>query len=408
MKRWLIAMGVVVCAGVTGGMVWWRWQTPDGPNYRTVALERGSLVQTVKATGTVNPIRLVEVGTQVNGPIQKLYVDFNDQVKAGDLVAQIDPTVYKAQLAQQQANLLKSEASVDDARARLEQAEKSLVRARELARRDMISAADLDAAVSDRDTLAAQLKVAQASVEQSKAALQLAEANLSYTVIRSPVDGVVIDRSVSEGQTVVASMTAKTLFNIATDLREVEIQASMPEADIGYVKEGQTVVFTVDAYDDSFTGRVTQIRLAAKTSQNVVTYPVIVRAKNPEGKLFPGMTANISCEVARREDVLKVPNAALRFKMVSATPAAPAMPPAGTRGRRGGKSQVWVVRESGKAAEAVVLKTGITDGTQTEIKEASGLDAGDLVVVGTNGTAGASAEVVNPFVPKMPARRGMR
>ncbi len=398
MKKWWIVAGVVVCAGAGAGVWWWRSREEPAPRYRTVPVEKGEIVQTVRATGSVKPRRLVEVGTQVNGPIQKLYVDFNDTVKAGDLVAQIDPTVYKARLAQEQANLLQSEASVDQARARLGQAEKSLARARELARRDMISQADLDQAVAERDTLAAQLKVAEASVEQSRAALRMAEANLGYTVIRSPVDGVVIDRSVSEGQTVVASMTAKTLFLIATDLSQVEIEANIPEADIGSVRQGQGVTFTVDAHSDTFTGTVSQIRLAAKTSQNIVTYPVIVQAANSAGKLYPGMTANITCEVERRDDVLKIPNAALRFRMPSDTSA--------SGKSKDGKPKVWVLRKPDQPPEAVPVTPGIADGTHTELKEARGLREGDAVVVGTNAVDSASKEVVNPFAPPAPPRRG--
>ncbi len=398
MKRWMMIAGVVVAAGGVAGVWWWRLPETKGPTYRTVTVEKGDLIQTVRATGTVSPMRLVDVGTQVNGPIRKLYVDFNDRVKAGDLVAMIDPTVYQARLAQERANVLQSEASVDQAQVRLVQAEKDLVRARELARRDMLSQADLDAAVASRDALTAQLKVAQAEVEQSKASLQLAQANLDYTVIRSPVDGVVIKRSVSEGQTVVASMSAPVLFQIATDLSKMEIAASVPEADVGSIKEGQPVKFTVDAYPDEFQGKVAQIRLSALTVQNVVTYPVIIRADNPDGKLFPGMTANVICEVAHLTDVLRVPNAALRFKMPEDK--------AGPRVKAG--SRVWVLRDGGRPV-AAEIKAGITDGSHTELREAAGIQKGDLLVVGTNGVAGEAKETVNPFAPpRMPGSRRPR
>lgn len=396
MKRWLIFAGVVAVVAGAAGVLWWRSRETEATNYRTVTVEKGDLVQTVRASGTVKPIRLVDVGTQVNGPIQKLNVDFNDLVKAGDLVAQIDPTVYRARLAQEQANLLQSQASVDQAQARLAQAEKDLIRSRELARRDMLSMEDLDAAVATRDTLAAQLKVALAEVEQSKASLQLAQANLDYTVIRSPVDGVVIKRNVSEGQTVVASMSAPVLFQIATDLSQVEIEASVPEADIGTIKEDQPVTFTVDAYADEFTGKVAQIRLAALTVQNVVTYPVIIRAANPDRKLFPGMTANVICEVERQTNVLKVANAALRFRMSAGRSEARIN--AGTR--------VWVLRNPHGPPERVKVKPGITDGAFTELREAAEIQAGSLLVTGTNGAAADSKEVVNPFAPpRMPGSR---
>ncbi len=405
MKHWSVVSGIVLCAAVGSGVWWWRGRNESKPQYRTVTVEQGSLVQSVRATGTVKPLRLVEVGTQVNGPIEKLYVDFNNEVKAGELVAQIDPTVYKARLAQEQANLLQSEASVEQSRARLDQAEKNLVRARELARRDMISQADLDQAVAERDTLAAQLKVAQASVAQARASLQMAEANLGYTVIRSPVDGVVIERSVSEGETVVASMTAKTLFTIATDLRQIEIEASIPEADIGSIRQGQGVTFTVDAYGETFTGNVAQIRLSAKTAQNIVTYPVIIRAENRECRLFPGMTANITCEVARREDVLKVPNAALRFRMNNSVAAEGAVKGKAKEKGPGRGQRIWVLRSPDASPESVRVTPGITDGMHTELKEAVGIRAGDTVVVGTNAVQSGSTDVVNPFTPQMPRRR---
>jgi HlyD family secretion protein len=392
MKKWKIIAGVVVAAAVAGGVMWWRSVKPEATQYRTVAVEKGELVQTVRASGTVKPIRLVEVGTQVNGPIQTLYVDFNDQVKTGDLVAQIEPTVYKARLAQEQANVLQSEASVDQAQAKLAQSEKDLLRSRELAKRDMLSQADLDAALAMRDTLAAQLKVALADVEQSKASLQLAQANLNYTVIRSPVDGVVIKRNVSAGQTVVASMSAPVLFQIALDLKQVEIEAGVPEADIGMIRVGQKVTFTVDAYPNEFHGTVAQIRLAATMSQNVVTYPVIIRAENPEVKLFPGMTANVVCEVARREGVLKVPNSVMRFKMAT-----------GKGEKVVAGSKVWLLKSADQPPVAVKVKTGITDGSFVELIEAPGLEEGSLLVIRTNGVAtGSKDDVKNPFAPQQP------
>lgn len=398
MKRWMIIAFVILAVIVAAGLIVYGIGKPVKINYRTVTAERGELVQLVRASGVVKPIRLVDVGTQVNGPIQKLHVDFNSLVKAGDLVAQIDPTVYNARLAQERANVLQSEASVDQAQARLAQAEKDLVRSRELARRDMLSQADLDAAVATRDTLAAQLKVAQAEVEQSKASFQLAQANLNYTVIRSPVDGVVIKRNVSEGQTVVASMSAPVLFQIAMDLSQVEIEASVPEADIGTIKEGQPVIFTVDAYTDEFTGKVAQIRLAAATVQNVVTYPVIIRAANPDLKLFPSMTANVLFEVARYDDVVKVPNSALRFKM------------GGARGdsKAGGGQKLWVLRNADKPPEPVRVKVGITDGKYTELRQASGITEGTVLVVGTNAVGSDGKASVNPFAPPAPPNmRGM-
>ncbi len=414
MKRWLIVLGIVVVAA--GGVAWALRagsRTKADGQYRTASVMRGDVVATVHATGIVQPLKLVDVGTQVNGPVQKLYVDYNDKVKAGDLVAQIEPTVYEARLAQDKANLKQSKASVEQAQAKLLQADKDLERAIKLAARAMLSDTELDAARANRDTLAAQVKVAEASVAQSKASLRLSQANLGYTTIRSPVDGVVIARNVSEGQTVVANMSAQVLFKIATDLREVQVEASIPEADIGRIRAGQPVSFTVDAYEDTFTGAVTQIRLSAASVQNVVTYPVVIQATNPDGLLYPGMTANISCEVARRTGALKVPNAALRFK-----PAADAAPPAGRdhaaaeRGERGGRGdrpagpQVWAWDKAERRLTPVAVTPGVSDGSSTEILEPTDLAEGQDVVTGLLNPGEKNAAVVNPFMPRGPGGPG--
>ena len=407
MKMKYMISGVVVILIIAGVMVWIFRREKTVGQYRTVKIERGTIVQTVRATGVVQPVKLVQVGTQVNGPVRKLYVDYNDLVKEGDLVAQIDPTVYEAQLARDEANLKQSLASVEQIQAKLVQVSNELVRAAELARRDMVSQAELDTAVADRDSLAAQRKVSEAAVEQSRAALRLSKANLGYTTIRSPVDGVIIARNVDEGQTVVASMSAQVLFQIATDLHEVQVVASIPEADIGKIRAGQPVTFTVDAYDQEFTGKVAQVRLAAATVQNVVTYPVVVRAENPDNKLFPSMTANIVCEVARVRDAMKLPNAALRFK-----PAADAGTVAKTRGRSGGGTarsgpKVWIQEAPQRPPTPAGFTAGITDGSFTEVKESEKLREGQAVIVGLSDPgAPAAAATVNPFTPQMPGGRG--
>ncbi len=403
--KWII-ISVVLLAGLGAGLHLWRRNGNNGAaGYRTEPLQRGSLVQAVRATGVVRPIRLVQVGTQVNGPVQKLYVDYNDIVKQGDLVAQIDPTVYEARLAQDEASLLQSQASVEQARAKLVQAEKDLVRSRELAKREMLSQAELDAAVAERDALAAQLKVSEASVELAKASLRLSRANLGYTTIRSPVDGVIIARNVDEGQTVVASMSAQVIFEIATDLREVQVEASVPEADIGRIQLKQPVSFTVDAYDEPFSGFVSQIRLSAKTEQNVVTYPVVIRAQNPDGKLFPGMTANLTCEVARKDNVFKVPNAALRFR--------PANAPAPSHAKPDAPQTLWVLDQPDGQPRPVSVRTGISDGIMTEVADHESLEAGRPIVVGNAEASAKDAGQVNLFAPPSPpgmrgARRMMR
>lgn len=404
MKRWLV---IAVAAALVAGGGWWGWRTWSKRNgevrYREVPADHGDIVQNVRATGVVQPLKVVQVGTQVNGPILKLYVDYNSRVKADQVVAQIDPAVYEARLAQDEADLQQSLASVDQAKAQLVQADNELARSAELAKRDLISKSDLDAAVASRDSLAAQLKVAQARVSQSEASLRLSKANLNYTTIRAPVDGVVVSRSVDEGQTVVASMSAQTIFVIATDLSRIEVQASIPEADIGKIRVGQPVSFTVDAFDQAFTGQVGQVRLAASTVQNVVTYPVIVEADNPGEKLFPSMTANLSCEVARRTDVLRVPNAALRFRPDSEPARTNATRQAAPPSARGAH-RVWIATASGP--KAVFVETGITDGSFTEITGGE-LKEGQNVIAGIRTAENnEKAGVVNPFMPRLPGGGG--
>jgi HlyD family secretion protein len=293
------------------------------------------------------------------------------------------------------------------------QASNDLARAAGLARRDLLSPADLDAASTTAVSAEAQLKVTLATVAQNEAALQLARANLGYTTIRTPVDGIVISRNVDEGQTVVASMSAQTLFTVATDLRTVLISASVPEADIGLIRQGQSVTFNVDAYPAIFTGSVDQVRLSASSVQNVVTYPVIVRADNPDQKLFPGMTANISCIVAERTNTLKVANAALRFK----PPARPAggggksdKPdrsdksdrPARPEKEGEGRGTLWVAEADG-SLRPIRATTGISDGSFTEIG-GDGLEEGLEIVTGMAENGGKPG-AVNPFMPTPPSRR---
>ena len=410
MKRWII--GLVLVAAAVAGYFAYRYymsKQPGESRYRTARIERGDVIQTVRATGTIQPIKLVQVGTQVNGPVRMLYVDYNSKVKAGDLVAQIDPTTYEARLAQDQANLIESQANVEQSQAKLIQAEKELERAKKLTAREMISQTDLDSAIATRDTLAAQLKVSQAAVAQAEAALRLSKANLGYTTISSPVDGVVIARNVSEGQTVVASFNAQILFLIATDLRKIQVEASIPEADIGSIALGQQVLFTVDAYEQNFTGTVTQIRMAAATVQNVVTYPVIIEAANPDNKLFPSMTADIICEVAHHENVLKVPNAALRFKPEERPNGEPPATAKGTAARGPRGPRLWALKPDGKGLRPIPISLGITDGAFTEVRTTAPLTDDQEVITGMQ-ASGTQEKTVNPFTPQMPgsSRRATR
>ncbi len=383
---------LVLLASAAGGG-WYAYHKKHPKNvalsYRTATVKRGTVIQEIRATGTIEPIKQVEVGTQVNGRILNLYVDFNSVVTAGVVVAQIDPALYESNHAKDCAQLKSNQANVEQMGIKLALAEKDLTRKAELAERKMLAQSDLDTVRADRDSLAAQLKIAQAAVEQSQASVKMSKTNLDYCTIRSPVDGVVIARNVDEGQTVVSSMSAQKLFQIATDLKRIQVEASIPEADVGVIRDNQPVNFTVDAYRDTFEGVVKQIRLAATTVQNVVTYPVIVEADNPGQKLFPGMTANIGVEVARKEDTLMIPAAALRF-----------MPTNLVTDVRGPK--VWVLNADQKP-EAVGVKLGISDGTNTAIEEPDSLQ-GKEVILGfqSGGQAASNGSPKNPFMPTPP------
>ncbi len=396
MKTFFVLL--LLAAAGAGGWFYYQKTHPQGEAaspYRTASISRGTVIQDIRATGTVQPIKQVEVGTQVNGPILRLYADFNSVVTANQVIAQIDPAVYDATHAKDCAQLKSNEANVEQTSAKLVLAEKDLNRKKELAARKMIAQADLDSATAERDALAAQLKVAKAAVEQSQASVKMSKTNLGYCTIRSPVDGIIIARNVDEGQTVVSSMSAQKLYQIATDLKRIQVEASIPEADVGLIRTNQPVAFTVDAYSDDFKGEVKQIRLAATTVQNVVTYPVIVEADNPGEKLFPGMTANISVEVARRENTLMVPSAALRFAPTNLTTEI-----------RGPK--VWILGTN-RTPEAVAVKLGISDGTRIALVAPGDLEDKE-VVLGYQGSQGSGngGAPKNPFMPTPPGSSSAR
>src|SRR5262245_25664284 len=296
-------------------------QSRSVPKWRTEEVTEGNIVSVVNATGTIKPVLQVSVGSFVSGPIQDLFVEFNQEVKKGELLARIDPKIYKANVARDQATLASRVADVARAKAVLQQAINDEKRAYALRAEDQsfIAQAELDKVRFSKESLAAQLKLAEAAVDQAQAQLDLSIANLEYTEIKSPVDGIVINREIDPGQTLAAQFQTPELFIVAPDMRkEMHVHATVDEADIGLItvakEKGMRVTFTVDAYpDDLFTGTIREIRLSSATTQNVVTYPVVVGAPNPELKLLPGMTPSISFEVDRRQKVLKIPNAALRF-----------------------------------------------------------------------------------------------
>ena len=329
--RNLILLALAVLAAVLA----WRFLAAEGdaPAYRTAAVERGSLRVSISATGSLRALSTVDVGSQVSGQILEVPADFNDRVERGQVIARIDPanfearlTQVRADLASARANLSSARAGLDEARANLKNAEAEFERRSSVFERGLISRTDYDAALAQRDAARARIasaeagiRVAEAQVQQRQAAVANAELDLAYTVIRSPVDGVILLRAVEPGQTVAASFQTPVLFQIAEDLRQMQIDLSIDESDVGQISEGQTVRFGVDAFPGrDFRGVVHQIRLAASNVQNVITYPVVVRVDNPDSSLLPGMTANAEIEIAQRENVLRLPNAALRFRPADA------------------------------------------------------------------------------------------
>ena len=321
----------IVLALVAAGW-WWsqRGSDPDAGGYRTATVERGDIRVAISATGTLSAISTVDVGSQISGLVTDVLVDFNDRVSEGQVIARIDPSTYEAQIAQGSAQVASARASLATAQATLRNAEADYARKSSLAQQQLIARGDLDLARAARDQARAQINAAQAQINQQQASTQTTRLNLQRTVIRSPVDGVVLTRSIEPGQTVAASLQAPVLFQIAEDLSKMEIVLAIDEADIGQVKAGQGVSFTVDAFPErNFRGSVQQVRLSATNTNNVITYPVVVTADNADRSLLPGMTVNAEIEVSRRDGVLKVPNAALRFKpaedgTAAATQAAPA------------------------------------------------------------------------------------
>jgi HlyD family secretion protein len=375
--------------------------------YRIEKVDRGAITMTVTATGTVSAVITVLVGSQVSGVISRLYADFNSRVHRGQLLAELDPTPFQAQVEQRQADVTK--ARVDAANAKI-----SYERQRRLVAAGLAPQADLDAAKAAYEGAVAQ-------VQQATAALSQALTNLKYTKITSPIDGVVVDRQYDVGQTVAASFQAPTLFSIAQDLTKMQVQADVDQSDIGRIAVGQPARFTVDAYpDQEFRGRISQMRLNAAVTQNVVTYPVIIEVPNPEEKLRPKMTANVTIDVANVRDVLRIPNAALRFKpdtaqtggaqqTASAGPGvertavqmgqrAPGITGAGGAfaGRGGaaahGRPQtVWTY--DNKKLTAVSIRTGITDGHYTQVVDGN-LKPGDSIIIGL-----ATSKVEGPGPP---------
>lgn len=450
-RHWLIASLVVIAIAVFAAF---QFKGTEQPKYFTTKVDRGDIRQVVEATGTINAVTTVQVGSQVSGTISRLNADFNSRVKKGQVVAQIDPSLFEGSLLQAKADLANAKANVIASQANLEKAQASALQARAdyertagLAKEGVMSQQQLDLAKATADSDDAAVAGAKAAItqavaqaQQKQAAVTVAQTNLDYTTIHAPIDGTVIARSVDVGQTVAASLQAPTLFTIAQDLTKMQVYASTDESDVGVIHTGQTVTFKVDAFPkDTFTGRVSQVRLNATTVQNVVTYNTIIDFDNPDLKLFPGMTAYITIPVANAQNTLRVPNGALRYKpdmtadklralykqygLISGqaagtqsagnqssgdTGAAAKQRRAQAGGAQGGGADggqqhtprvdvavVWKLRPD-KTLEPVRIRTGITDHTVTEVAQVLNgqLNEGDELVTG--GTAPSSSATRAP------------
>jgi HlyD family secretion protein len=378
-----VLLVTVALVGVGAAGWWWRSsRTPQAPQYRTAIVEQSDLRASVAATGVLSAVRTVEVGTQVSGQIAELYVDFNDRVRRGQLIARIDPTL------QQQA-VQEAEAALTRAEAQRAQTEDEFARTSTLHDGGFVTQAEFTLARTNRT-------LAVSTVTSAKVALERARQNLSYTSIHAPIDGVVIERSIDVGQTVAASLSAPRLFVIANDLTRMQILALVDESDIGRIRAGQAVEFTVQAFPSRpFSGVVETVRLASTTANNVVSYTVVVKVNNPDGKLLPGMTATVNFVTGEATNVFTVPNTALRFRpsSSSATPRS-----GGARDRAG---SIYTLR--GDSLVMLPVRVGLTDGTRTAVS-GEGLTAGLSVVIGTTVSTSAPGAAASPF--QQPQQQG--
>ena len=442
----------MIVAGAILGYTLIKKGKTDEVKYRTETLAKGDIESLVVTSGTINPVDIIEIGSQVSGKIEKLYADFNSQVKSGQVVAELDQSILKSKVDQNQANYQSRLASLEQAKVTLENAKKKYERSQDLFARDLIALEEKEAAEASFIGAKVGLQNAEASVSTAKSQLDSSKIDLSYAIIRSPIDGTVVTRAVNIGQTVAASMQAPVLFKVASDLTKMQVQCAVDDADIGRVKEGQKVRFTVDAFQgEIFNGAIRQVRNSPTTTQNVVTYPTIIDAPNPDLKLRPGMTATVSIITGEARGVLKVPNTALRFtpqlspeeiqKLLAEARGGQPGPMGGerregqpqgegqrTEGQRGQRpggqgggqrgqgfdmsqltpeqiqqfqqrmqqrqgqrrsGTVWVLDEATNKMKPVIIGTGITDNTFTELSRGE-LKEGMKVVIGTV-TAGTAA-----------------
>jgi len=432
-RKWWMLLAAVAALGVIAYFIFGYRGKQSELSFETGKVDRGRIVAKVTATGTLSPLVTVQVGSQVSGRILALYVDFNSPVKKGEVIARIDPQFFQAEVQQAKANLSAAQGNLTKSRAQAKDSQLQYERAEALAKQNLVAQADLDTAKATADGAVATVTASEGAVEQARASLNQAQINLAYTTIVSPTDGMVISRNVDVGQTVAASLQAPTLFTIAEDLQKMQVDSSVAEADVGKLSPGMEASFFVDAYpSERFTGKVRQIRNAPQTVQNVVTYDAVLDVSNPDLKLKPGMTANITFITSERADVLRVPNSALRFRpppeMLASlkkggtgktggddasaqTTAAPSggaqqgTSGGGTGGARRGRGRgagmgdaggpatpdrksVWVLRD-GQPTQ-VPLRAGVSDGSLTEVAEGN-LREGDLVITGVSGGSSSSS-----------------
>ena len=380
---------IIAITVIVGAFFFFRSGDKKVTTYETVELKKGSINNTVTATGTIEPITKVDVGTQVSGTISHIYVDYNSVVTKGQLLAELDRKLLEAELKSEMANLKSS-------KSEFEYQDKNFKRLYQLHEKNLISETEYEEALY-------QYEKAQQAYEKAQATLVKAQSNLDYATIYSPIDGVVLSREVEEGQTVAASFETPTMFTIANDLRKMQVIADVDEADIGQVLEGQRVTFTVDAFpDDTFEGNVTQVRLNPTTESNVVTYEVVIDAPNPELKLKPGLTANITVYTMEKNDILLAPLKAFRF-----TPKTAPENPQTTQAPQAGKGEKVVWLQTAEGIVPKVIKVGVSDGIYTEVKE--GIQEGSRLIVGVQRNKKivpqGGNEESNPFMPPRPGQK---
>ena len=428
-KKTIITVVLLLAAGGAGYAYWRMGNGPKEPPYLTTPVAKANIRQVVSSTGTLQAVTTVLVGSQVSGTIAKLNADFNSKVKKGEIVAELDQARFAARVEETRANVSAAQANLAKSKVSLEDAERTLKRTKELKQRELVSQSELDAAQTAYDSARSQVSVTQAQVGQAQASMNQAQIDLGYTVIRSPVDGIVISRNIDVGQTVAASLSAPTLFTIANDLTKMEVHTNVDEADVGNITDGQEVSFTVDAHAQRrFRGKVNQVRNAPINVQGVVTYNSVVRINNKELLLKPGMTANVQFLVAQKEDALAIPNVALRFRPPEEKNEAQELlrqeqgrvggritqrrtsrgggsGVGGGEGRRARQVKVYVLKDG--QAQAVDVQVGITDGSKTEI--IAGLNENDPVIIGMSTAAAAPPQsgVASPFQPQ-PVTGGFR